>query len=75
MSAVLGAGLLAGAGAPTATSARETAGSKVIGRFTGWDTHAHGYRVESIGTPGSADGLIRVTEEARPATGSSVTAR
>jgi chitinase len=62
--AVLGAGLLAGAGAPTATAAapaEETAaGSKVIGYFTEWGTYDRKYYVKNIETSGSADRLTHI---------------
>ncbi|MGX9877921.1 glycoside hydrolase family 18 protein [Streptomyces cellulosae] len=62
--AVLGAGLLAGAGAPTATAATSAqeaaAGSKVVGYFTEWGTYDRKYYVKNIETSGSADRLTHI---------------
>ncbi|MGV9845629.1 glycoside hydrolase family 18 protein [Streptomyces fungicidicus] len=62
--ALLGAGLLAGAGAPTATAAtpaqEAAAGSKVIGYFTEWGTYDRKYYVKNIETSGSADRLTHI---------------
>ncbi|MGC3002146.1 glycosyl hydrolase family 18 protein [Streptomyces sp. G35A] len=62
--AVLGAGLLAGAGtsaATAATSAQEAAaGSKVLGYFTEWGTYDREYYVRNIETSGSADRLTHI---------------
>ncbi|WP_055526037.1 glycoside hydrolase family 18 protein [Streptomyces graminilatus] len=67
--AVLGAGLLAGAG--TATAAQSTlkaasqpvpkaAGSKVVGYFTDWGTYDRKYYVKNIETSGSAARLTHI---------------
>ncbi|MEV8594021.1 glycoside hydrolase family 18 protein [Streptomyces sp. NPDC052012] len=60
--AVLGAGLLAGAGPSTAaTSAQEAAaGSKVVGYFTEWGTYDRKYYVKNIETSGSAEKLTHI---------------
>ncbi|GHE74505.1 glycoside hydrolase family 18 protein [Streptomyces thermocarboxydus] len=62
--AVLGAGLLAGTGAPTATAATSAqeaaAGSKVVGYFTEWGTYDRKYYVKNIETSGSADRLTHI---------------
>ncbi|CAL9593149.1 glycoside hydrolase family 18 protein [Streptomyces sp. enrichment culture] len=62
--AVLGAGLLAGAGTPAATAATSAqeaaAGSKVIGYFTEWGTYDRGYLVKNIDTSGSAEKLTHI---------------
>ncbi|MFD3627373.1 glycoside hydrolase family 18 protein [Streptomyces sp. NPDC058698] len=62
--AALGAGLLAGAGASTATAATSAqeaaAGSKVIGYFTEWGTYDREYYVKNIVTSGSADRLTHI---------------
>ncbi|PAZ17289.1 chitinase [Streptomyces sp. SA15] len=61
--AVLGAGLLAGAGAATATAtpaAQKAAGSKVIGYFTEWGTYDRKYYVKNIETTGSAARLTHI---------------
>jgi chitinase len=67
--AVLGAGLLAGAGtataAPTASKAvakpvPKAAGSKVVGYFTEWGTYDRKYYVKNIGTSGSAARLTHI---------------
>ncbi|MFG2513830.1 glycoside hydrolase family 18 protein [Streptomyces sp. NPDC048584] len=62
--AVLGAGLLAGAGTSTATAATSAqeaaAGSKVIGYFTEWGTYDRKYYVKNIDTSGSADRLTHI---------------
>ncbi|WP_369245154.1 glycoside hydrolase family 18 protein [Streptomyces sp. R41] len=63
--AVLGAGLLAGAG--TATAAPETgtaqaaaAGSKVVGYFTEWGVYDRNYHVKNVETSGSAAKLTHI---------------
>ncbi|MFG2131444.1 glycoside hydrolase family 18 protein [Streptomyces sp. NPDC048751] len=60
--AVLGAGLLAGAGSATAEPAREkaAAGSKVVGYFTEWGTYDRKYYVKNIETSGSAARLTHI---------------
>ncbi|WP_369269804.1 glycoside hydrolase family 18 protein [Streptomyces sp. R11] len=62
--AVLGAGLLAGAGAATAEPApsapRLAAGSKVVGYFTEWGTYDRKYYVKNIETSGSAAKLTHI---------------
>ncbi|MGX1268702.1 glycoside hydrolase family 18 protein [Streptomyces phaeoluteigriseus] len=63
--AVLGAGLLAGAGTATATAAaaptaRVAAGSKVLGYFTEWGTYDRKYLVKNIETSGSAAKLTHI---------------
>ncbi|MFZ4176110.1 glycoside hydrolase family 18 protein [Streptomyces tunisiensis] len=62
--AVLGAGLLAGTGASTATAATSAqeaaAGSKVVGYFTEWGTYDRKYYVKNIETSGSADRLTHI---------------
>ncbi|WP_327693593.1 glycoside hydrolase family 18 protein [Streptomyces sp. NBC_00459] len=67
--AVLGAGLLAGAGtataAPTASKADakpvpKAAGSKVVGYFTEWGTYDRKYYVKNIETSGSAARLTHI---------------
>ncbi|NEC83027.1 chitinase, partial [Streptomyces sp. SID7958] len=62
--AVLGAGLLAGAGTPAATAATSAqeaaAGSKVIGYFTEWGTYDRSYLVKDIDTSGSAEKLTHI---------------
>ncbi|MFH8766959.1 glycoside hydrolase family 18 protein [Streptomyces althioticus] len=62
--AVLGAGLLAGTGASTATAATSAqeaaAGSKVVGYFTEWGTYDRKYYVRNIETSGSADRLTHI---------------
>ncbi|WP_406256797.1 glycoside hydrolase family 18 protein [Streptomyces nigra] len=62
--AVLGAGLLAGAGPATAEPAspapRAAAGSKVVGYFTEWGTYDRKYYVKNIETSGSADRLTHI---------------
>jgi chitinase len=61
--AVLGAGLLAGAGASTAAAAPEAetaAGSKVVGYFTEWGTYDRKYLVKNIETSGSAAKLTHI---------------
>ncbi|GGT65068.1 glycoside hydrolase family 18 protein [Streptomyces althioticus] len=62
--AVLGAGLLAGTGASTATAATSAqeaaAGSKVVGYFTEWGTYDRQYYVRNIETSGSADRLTHI---------------
>jgi len=65
-SAVLGAGLLAGAGtataaAPAAPAAPQVkAGSKVVGYFTEWGTYDRKYYVKNIETSGSAARLTHI---------------
>ncbi|MCL7427953.1 glycoside hydrolase family 18 protein [Streptomyces sp. YS415] len=66
--AVLGAGLLAGAGSatasapdrPNAPAAEAAAGSKVIGYFTEWGTYDRKYYVKNIETSGSAAKLTHI---------------
>ncbi|MGW0822767.1 glycoside hydrolase family 18 protein [Streptomyces sp. NPDC002845] len=68
--AVLGAGLLAGAGTATATATPITAeagvthptraGSKVVGYFTEWGTYGREYYVKNIRTSGSAARLTHI---------------
>ncbi|MFF3335798.1 glycoside hydrolase family 18 protein [Streptomyces sp. NPDC002888] len=59
--AVLGAGLLAGAGTATAEPTRkEAAGSKVVGYFTEWGTYDRKYYVKNIETSGSAARLTHI---------------
>ncbi|MEV3890234.1 glycoside hydrolase family 18 protein [Streptomyces griseoincarnatus] len=62
--AVLGAGLLAGTGASTATAATSAqeaaAGSKVVGYFTEWGTYDRKYYVKNVETSGSADRLTHI---------------
>ncbi|MCO4694750.1 glycoside hydrolase family 18 protein [Streptomyces sp. RO-S4] len=62
--ALLGAGLLAGAGTSTATAATSAqeaaAGSKVVGYFTEWGTYDRKYYVKNIETSGSADRLTHI---------------
>lgn len=64
--AVLGAGLLAGAGtasaaAPSAPSAPQVqAGSKVVGYFTEWGTYDRKYLVKNVETSGSAAKLTHI---------------
>ncbi|MEU6070986.1 MULTISPECIES: glycoside hydrolase family 18 protein [Streptomyces] len=60
--AVLGAGLLAGAGTATAAApaAPKAAGSKVVGYFTEWGTYDRKYYVKNIETSGSATRLTHV---------------
>ncbi|MFJ5778022.1 glycoside hydrolase family 18 protein [Streptomyces sp. NPDC093094] len=62
--AVLGAGLLAGAGPATATTAapaaEAAAGSKVVGYFTEWGTYDRKYFVKNIRTSGSAAKLTHI---------------
>ena len=55
--AVLGVGLLAGAGTATAepdSAPKLAAGSKVVGYFTEWGTYDRKYYVKNIDTSGSA---------------------
>ncbi|MGW4438488.1 glycoside hydrolase family 18 protein [Streptomyces sp. NPDC004596] len=62
-SAVLGAGLLAGAGTATAAAPAAPqlkAGSKVVGYFTEWGTYDRKYYVKNIETSGSAARLTHV---------------
>ncbi|MEY9989830.1 chitinase [Streptomyces sp. V4I8] len=61
--AVLGAGLLAGAGTATADPApspKLAAGSKVVGYFTEWGTYDRKYYVKNIETSGSAARLTHI---------------
>ncbi|MCX4510318.1 glycoside hydrolase family 18 protein [Streptomyces sp. NBC_01619] len=73
--AVLGAGLLAGAGTATATDATTTAtagpaatagsaapraGSNVVGYFTNWGVYQRNYHVKNIETSGSASKLTHI---------------
>ena len=61
--AVLGAGLLAGAGTATAEPAARPAvkaGSKVVGYFTEWGTYDRKYYVKNIETSGSAARLTHI---------------
>ncbi|MET8645865.1 glycoside hydrolase family 18 protein [Streptomyces sp. NPDC004096] len=62
--AVLGAGLLAGAGTATATAQGPAqpaaAGSKVVGYFTEWGTYDRKYFVKNIETSGSAAKLTHI---------------
>ncbi len=62
--AVLGAGLLAGAGTSTATAATSAqeaaAGSRIVGYFTEWGTYDRKYYVKNIETSGSADRLTHI---------------
>ncbi|MFJ6987830.1 MULTISPECIES: glycoside hydrolase family 18 protein [unclassified Streptomyces] len=65
--AVLGAGLLAGAGSAAAdpasaadASPRAAAGSKVLGYFTEWGTYDRKYLVKNIETSGSAAKLTHI---------------
>ncbi|MFE1028185.1 glycoside hydrolase family 18 protein [Streptomyces sp. NPDC058818] len=65
-SVALGAGLLAGAGATTATAAPEApaagavAGSKVVGYFTEWGTYDREYHAKNIETSGSGAELTHI---------------
>ncbi|MFI8231473.1 glycoside hydrolase family 18 protein [Streptomyces sp. NPDC085900] len=59
--AVLGAGLLAGAGPAAARpSTHEAAGSKVVGYFTEWGTYDRKYYVKNVETSGSAARLTHI---------------
>ncbi|MGW7822807.1 glycoside hydrolase family 18 protein [Streptomyces puniciscabiei] len=61
--AVLGAGLLAGAGTATAaapSAPQVRAGSKVVGYFTEWGTYDRKYYVRNIQTSGSAARLTHI---------------
>ncbi|GGN71498.1 chitinase [Streptomyces albiflavescens] len=63
--AILGAGLLAGAGTATATPGTGTpqaaaAGSKVVGYFTEWGVYDRNYHVKNIETSGSAARLTHI---------------
>ncbi|MFE0524238.1 glycoside hydrolase family 18 protein [Streptomyces sp. NPDC058954] len=59
--AVLGAGLLAGAGPASARpSTQEAAGSKVVGYFTEWGTYDRKYYVKNVETSGSAARLTHI---------------
>ncbi|MFE4574810.1 glycoside hydrolase family 18 protein [Streptomyces chartreusis] len=61
--AVLGVGLLAGAGTATAepdSAPKLAAGSKVVGYFTEWGTYDRKYYVKNIETSGSAAKLTHI---------------
>ncbi|MFF8659431.1 glycoside hydrolase family 18 protein [Streptomyces huasconensis] len=63
--AVLGAGLLAGAGSAAAEpdkapAAQAAAGSKVVGYFTEWGVYGRNYHVKNIETSGSAAKLTHI---------------
>ncbi|MEU7650056.1 glycoside hydrolase family 18 protein [Streptomyces huasconensis] len=63
--AVLGAGLLAGAGSAAAEpdkapAAEAAAGSKVVGYFTEWGVYGRNYHVKNIETSGSAAKLTHI---------------
>ncbi|MEU2777338.1 glycoside hydrolase family 18 protein [Streptomyces sp. NPDC007162] len=61
--AVLGAGLLAGAGTASAAAPpapRVKAGSKVVGYFTEWGTYQRNYLVKNVETSGSAAKLTHI---------------
>ncbi|MHB9755041.1 glycoside hydrolase family 18 protein [Streptomyces sp. BYX5S] len=62
--AVLGAGLLAGAGSAAAQQPLDAepkaAGSKVVGYFTEWGVYDRNYHVKNIETSGSADRLTHI---------------
>ncbi|MER7198438.1 chitinase [Streptomyces sp. CB01635] len=62
--AVLGAGLLASAGAAAAQNdagpQKAAAGSKVVGYFTEWGVYDRNYHVKNIETSGSADKLTHI---------------
>jgi chitinase len=61
--AVLGAGLLAGAGTATAAAPaapQVKAGSKVVGYFTEWGTYDRKYYVRNVETSGSAARLTHI---------------
>ncbi|RFU84195.1 chitinase [Streptomyces triticagri] len=62
--AVLGAGLLAGAGsagaADPAPAEEAAAASKVVGYFTEWGVYDRNYHVKNIETSGSADKLTHI---------------
>ncbi|MGJ5750142.1 chitinase [Streptomyces puniciscabiei] len=61
--AVLGAGLLAGAGTATAaapSAPQVKAGSKVVGYFTEWGTYDRKYYVRNVETSGSAARLTHI---------------
>ncbi|MEU6826491.1 glycoside hydrolase family 18 protein [Streptomyces atriruber] len=63
--AVLGAGLLAGAGTAAAeqdkgTATKAAAGSKVVGYFTEWGVYDRNYHVKNVDTSGSADKLTHI---------------
>ncbi|RZM94425.1 chitinase, partial [Streptomyces alfalfae] len=64
-SAVLGAGLLAGAGTASAGQSaapeqKAAAGSKVVGYFTEWGVYDRNYHVKNIETSGSAAKLTHI---------------
>ncbi|MFJ9707378.1 glycoside hydrolase family 18 protein [Streptomyces sp. NPDC101234] len=61
--AVLGAGLLAGAGTASAaapSAPQVKAGSKVVGYFTEWGTYQRNYLVKNVETSGSAAKLTHI---------------
>ncbi|MEV7389377.1 glycoside hydrolase family 18 protein [Streptomyces sp. NPDC091215] len=61
--AVLGAGLLAGAGSASAaapSAPQVKAGSKVVGYFTEWGTYQRNYLVKNVETSGSAAKLTHI---------------
>ncbi|MEU5581959.1 glycoside hydrolase family 18 protein [Streptomyces huasconensis] len=64
--AVLGAGLLAGAGSAAAepdqapAASQAAAGSKVVGYFTEWGVYGRNYHVKNIETSGSAAKLTHI---------------
>ncbi|MFI8931822.1 glycoside hydrolase family 18 protein [Streptomyces sp. NPDC053474] len=64
--AVLGAGLLAGAGTATADqssapkAAEAQAGSRVVGYFTEWGVYGRNYHVKNVETSGSANKLTHI---------------
>ncbi|MFD5537766.1 glycoside hydrolase family 18 protein [Streptomyces sp. NPDC127079] len=61
--AVLGAGLLAGAGTASAAAPpapQVKAGSKVVGYFTEWGTYQRNYLVKNVETSGSAAKLTHI---------------
>ncbi|MEV5957924.1 glycoside hydrolase family 18 protein [Streptomyces sp. NPDC051987] len=61
--AVLGAGLLTGAGTASAAAPpapRAKAGSKVVGYFTEWGTYQRNYLVKNVETSGSAAKLTHI---------------
>ncbi|MFF3493951.1 glycoside hydrolase family 18 protein [Streptomyces sp. NPDC002795] len=62
--AVLGAGLLAGAGSAAAQQQTDTepkaAGSKAVGYFTEWGVYDRNYHVKNVESSGSADRLTHI---------------
>ncbi|MEU3519983.1 glycoside hydrolase family 18 protein [Streptomyces sp. NPDC006654] len=61
--AVLGAGLLAGAGTASAaapSASQVKAGSKIVGYFTEWGTYQRNYLVKNVETSGSAAKLTHI---------------